>query len=364
MTYAPHLYRRRRWPTVLVVLLAIVVMLSAGAAAVAMWQAPGIVPLTPGAGSATNDTTPTVSFRLDGLGGVQQLRVEIDGRDVSDTLQRDSDTASVTATKLADGAHTVAVSGSSRNPLRDTVARTWQFTVDTVAPKLTVDEIAKGKTSKTTTFTGTTEPGATVTAPAQGKTSAVAAENGRFALEVPLKTDGAEVEFVATDRAGNATRVTAAAVGGKASFMLTVDPTAKVLKTASPAIGYAVASATVAPALSARIDGRVVYSTLPAELSSVMSSSSVPARTVSSVLKLHKLAQGRHELQFSAMLGGQTLTVTRTFVVNSTEKFGAATLLPGAIGADVKQLQKLLARTGFYKGARDGVLGDSTVGRS
>jgi len=60
-------------------------------------------------------------------------------------------------------------------------------------------------------------------------------------------------------------------------------------------------------------------------------------------------------------LGHHITRQKRTFLVNSTEKLGKATLIYGARGRDVKTLQRRLKAQGYYHGRISGVLGKSTV---
>jgi len=58
--------------------------------------------------------------------------------------------------------------------------------------------------------------------------------------------------------------------------------------------------------------------------------------------------------------GRHVTVVSRRFLVNSTEKLGKATLIAGARGRDVKDLQRKLRTQGVYEGPITGVLDKRT----
>ena len=73
------------------------------------------------------------------------------------------------------------------------------------------------------------------------------------------------------------------------------------------------------------------------------------------------LAQGRHTVVVTATdKGGNVVTSKQKFIVDSTERFGSATLWPGARGKDVKELQKKLANAGVYEGKKTRVYDSDT----
>jgi lipoprotein-anchoring transpeptidase ErfK/SrfK len=74
------------------------------------------------------------------------------------------------------------------------------------------------------------------------------------------------------------------------------------------------------------------------------------------VFTVKNLAQGKHTMVITASdKGGNVVTDKQTFVIDSTEHFGAATLWPGARGKDVKELQKKLANAGVFTSTKTGV---------
>ena len=74
------------------------------------------------------------------------------------------------------------------------------------------------------------------------------------------------------------------------------------------------------------------------------------------------LAEGTHQIAISATdVAGHVTTLTRDFLVDTSSTFGARPMTTGAVGADVQQLQRILAVKGVYTGKADGTYGDTTA---
>jgi lipoprotein-anchoring transpeptidase ErfK/SrfK len=82
----------------------------------------------------------------------------------------------------------------------------------------------------------------------------------------------------------------------------------------------------------------------------------------SRTVHLGTLTEGTHTIACTSTDSvGHVSSYNQTFLVDSTEKLGTATLGPGAVGADVKQLQKLLKLNHIYHGARTGIYDAATA---
>ncbi len=67
------------------------------------------------------------------------------------------------------------------------------------------------------------------------------------------------------------------------------------------------------------------------------------------------MPEGTHSLEVRATdPGGHTVTLTREFLVDTSAVLGARTLKTGALGEDVKQLQRILKIKGVYDGRAHG----------
>jgi lipoprotein-anchoring transpeptidase ErfK/SrfK len=74
------------------------------------------------------------------------------------------------------------------------------------------------------------------------------------------------------------------------------------------------------------------------------------------------LPEGEHQVELSVRdLAGHVTTWERSFLVDTSSMFGERMLGKGAIGADVKQLQRILKIKGTYEGEPDGTFGETTA---
>jgi hypothetical protein len=148
------------------VTLAIAAVALIAAVAFAVWQLierPTVTAPLPGPGSAVSDARPRIAFNVPSDERLGDLRVLLDGRDVTARVRGAGEQAVLRpATALPEGDHRVEVRSSTGNVFARTVSREWTFTVDTTPPSLAVATPAKGALSPraATIFTGTAEAGA------------------------------------------------------------------------------------------------------------------------------------------------------------------------------------------------------------
>jgi lipoprotein-anchoring transpeptidase ErfK/SrfK len=228
------------------------------------------------------------------------------------------------------------------------VDRTWQFSVDTAAPALGVSSPRLGAkfTTNPVVFTGHAEPGARISGDGKTGTPVVAGPDGSYSLSLTLKDGRLTVPIHATDKAGNVATV---------KRKLTLDTLAPVLtvtslgtaKTDNPQVRVYTADPVSTPRLKVTVDGTTI---------------ATRRQRGSRTMRLGTLTEGTHTIACTSTDSvGHVADYTETFLVDSTEKLGTATLGPGAVGADVKQLQKLLKLNHIYHGARTGVYDAATA---
>jgi large repetitive protein len=220
-------------------------------------MAPAITLLTPADDSVTNDATPTLSGTAE-LGATVQVIVRDDAGMIVFTgapaVAADG-TWSVDATALADGAYTVQASATDAagNAASSAVNAVL---IDTMAPVVVISSPADGALTaeRQPTFTGTSEPGSTVTVElldAAGAVletfTAIADNTGAWSVgptTAALDDGDYTVSASAIDAATNASAVTTASFTVDATALpLTIDaPTAGAVVAMTPAI-----SGTTAP---------------------------------------------------------------------------------------------------------------------
>ncbi len=312
--------------------------------------APRIAAVTPGPGSYQSRDSLTVTIDLPGVEHLHDLAVRLDDRDVTLKVLSTAHGLYFPTGRLAQGSHSVTLTARTSDVLRPRLSKSWRFAVDTVPPTLVLRGVRTGSvaTASPLPLTGTSEPGATVKATSGTHTAqARTGSDGAFSLRIPLADGPARLTLTATDRAGNTTRLHRALVVDTTPPQLTVSGIDKVEKHATPRADVTATDAAAAPTVTMRLDGHTI----------------LHQKTSSQVrIPFDKLPEGLHTLVVTATDVGHHVTVDkRTFLVNSTEKLGKATLIYGARGRDVRDLQRKLRAQGYYHGPANGVLGRGTV---
>lgn len=373
----------RRGGIVTLVLAAVALAAAAAFAVFQILERPAVDAPSPAPGSAVDAPRPPISFAVSGDDRLADLRVTLDGRDVTSRVRDAGGELTLTpAAKLADGAHEVAVTFSSGNVFARTVSKRWSFDVDTVAPRLAVaaPKPRELRARKAVKFTGKAEPGATVTvAFTGGETTATAGAGGAWSAIARLPEGDVATTVTATDAAGNTTARPRA---------VTVDTTAPKVQITAPAKGdqltetdqplvYGAVTGDAPRRLTftASVNGREVASSTGADAASASDPEDVYAEAVSGTppsleldgrrfaMPVGTLAQGRNRIRVTVRdRAGNVSRDVRVVHVNSTEDFGAVSIGPKARGADVVTLQQRLREAGVYpkKGKLSGVVDKKT----
>ena len=311
--------------------------------------APRISAVTPSPGASEARDTVVVSLDVPGAGRVHDLSVLLDGHDVTPTVQSDAERFYFRTGRLSQGAHTVSVTARTSDLLRPRLSKSWRFDVDTIAPTISLNGVHNGAvvTADPLPLTGTTEPGATVVATAGGHRMTTRAQpGGAFSLALPVTDGHTMLVLTATDRAGNRTISRRSLLVDATPPQLTLTGVEKVETDDTPKADVIATDAAGTPVVKMRLDGHLILT----------------QKTSSQVkIPFDKLPEGLHTLVVTATDRGHHVTTDkRTFLVNSTEKLGKATLVYGARGRDVKALQRKLRSQGYYRGRLTGVLDHRT----
>jgi len=166
---------------------------------------PAVESTTPTAGSVVSAKTP-IHVVLQSAAAAEDVRLAIDGHDVTSTITRSPDGFGAPLPALADGPHEARVTLTGTGLFAERSDYTWGFTTDSTLPSLTVAPTSMWST--TATVKGTTEPRATVTAEwKDGQVVARAGSDGSFDLRPELNDGVTPVTIVAADAAGNKTTI-------------------------------------------------------------------------------------------------------------------------------------------------------------
>jgi len=312
--------------------------------------APRISAVTPSPGSSLARDSFVISLDVPGAQRLHSLAVRLDGRNVTLSVRSAAQRLYFATGRLSQGDHTVSLTARTSDVLRPRLSKSWRFNVDTIPPTITLRGVRSGSvvTTSPVPLRGTTEPGATVVASAGAqRVRARAGSRGAFLLRLPLADGPARISVTATDSAGNATRLHRSLLVDATPPQLTLTGLEKVEKSDTPQADVIATDAASTPVVTMILDGHtIVTQTTSGQIT----------------IPFDKLPEGLHTLVVTATDRGRHVTTDkRTFLVNSTDKLGKATLIYGARGRDVKLLQHRLKAQGYYRGPITGVLSRGTV---
>lgn len=342
-----------------------------GAGAFLGWQAmdrPAIAEVTPAPGGAVATPSPTLRVGLDNAGRLEDLRVTLDGRDVTATAAGAGDALMIPAEGLKDGRHRVEVAFTTDNLFARDVSRAWDFEVDTRAPRMAVSAPASGGLSKTRTvaFTGTGEPGARVAVAWKGGSRAgVIRPNGSFRVRARLPEGLVATTVSARDRAGNVTALQSEVVVDTVAPTLTVAALQggnRLTETDAPLVRgrigrddptLLVFGATVNGRESVSLPGAAGVQASSGDGLVEVSASTAPLEIDgrSFQLAVGTLPQGLNDVRVWVKdRAGNVASRRMRLFVDSTEEFGANDLVQGARGEDARTLNARLKEAKLLKG--------------
>jgi len=285
--------------------------------------------------------------------------VNIDGRQLSDSeIALEDDLVQCTLT-LADGSHTAGLEYHSSNPFSRHLHAEWAFVVDVTPP--TLDLLAPAsieilETAATTLELGLNEPASLSVAidgtaiPLKVGDQTVTAAHVDLELREGMHT----IHVAATDAAGN--RVTK-------EWQVWADfATPEIALNNWPEGEWRETSATVGVTVTdSNSEELVITADLDGENLQMRPVEPDQIDTLSFEVVTGELAEGTHELKLTATdKAGHLATLTRDFLVDSTAHFGSQPMGEGAIGGDVKELQRLLAQKDLYGGETTGAYDETT----
>ncbi len=340
---------------------------------------PTVHPLQPTANSAINPTKRLIVVGTTSV-PMKDLRVSVDGRDVSAQVTGVTDGIALYLPRLANGPHTMAVAyATGSGILGRSTSQSWDFTVSRTPPKLNVTKPAGdgfGVLSVPVAGTATKHSAIRITWSGDGVAGAKAnGTDGAWATSVTLPEGKSTLKVVATDQAGSTT------VKVKRLYIDTTAPTlelsgtkelAKLTTTPQPII-YGKVGGDNAALLNygASINGVGVVTI--AGTDATASSASGPASGTLTgtgltlngnrfALAVGRLPEGKNSITIWVRdRGGNVAKKTFTSFVDTQSQFGTSQLTQGAAGDDVTQLQERLGSIGLWKGGASGKYNEKTA---
>lgn len=347
----------------------VVAATAAGAFAVnQVFGQPAVDAPSPAPGSATNQTQPVISFDP-GSGDVTDLRVMLDGTDVTADATRgpDDQIMLVPEKPLGEGEHQVSVQLTSNNLIEDAASRAWGFSVDTKPPPIDVTAPKQNAwvSNALVKFTGKTEPDAQVLIGWEGGKKRVrAGARGKWTARPELPEGPVQLEITATDRAGNSTSASRRVlVDSKPPELGLNSPGAKSKLTDTDILEVSGAVPNEAPehlTYGVTVNGKKWTEVAGIEASADAADLELygfdpePTLNVDGrrfTLTTDPLPQGTNTVVvWTRDRAGNMGKVKREVFVDTSSEFGDNDMVLGAVGSDVTQLQERLKQAGTYTG--------------
>ena len=289
----------------------------------------------PAAGAIVNSAAPRIKVVAD-TSALSDVRVLVDGADVSSNINAGDGALQVENVKLPDGRHTVEVEGHTGGLFGGPRTATWSFTTDTQAPPVTVLAPNRAWTHGADVL-GRSEPGATARVEWDGGAAeAVVADDGLFRIVPKIPAGDHLITIAVRDAAGNTTSSRRHLRFDDEPPVLLVPTWPEVEKKTSSPVFEAQASDNLKLKLEITVNGETVK----------------PMLTPTGFrIEMHGLAQGTQTIDVRASdRAGNTVSYTKQLLVDSTEKLTPKiTLGPGAHGRDVLSLTRRLRLEGAWK---------------
>lgn len=278
-------------------------------------------------------------------------RVSLDGRPVQARIDLPRQMLEAPLEHLAEGRHRLEVELASATT---SVSNVTEFTVDTVAPRLSHLKPQTGTATQESTLTlhGMTEPDCRLSIRDEhGKVleEAVADKFGKFVARISLQDGMNHLEVEARDRAGNRSALAWDIFADRSAPTLQLSAGGKLVQD-----GSVLATDAVNVSIAGADDDRVARCNWSLD-GSVVHRLGLMRRADSWVGSIHlsNLAEGERVLNVTvADRSGRTTQESWRFIVDSTEELGHKTLTRGARGRDVAALQQELVGAGMLDGSQ------------
>jgi lipoprotein-anchoring transpeptidase ErfK/SrfK len=302
---------------------------------------PVVEAVSPAPGAIVNGSTP-IRIVLRAPDEARDVRVAIDGVDVTATATRTDHGLELAMPELADGEHVVEVQLRSADLLsraaivEERIAHRWAFATDRTAPTLELG--GEGGWATTAAIQGRAEAGTRVTAQWEdGEVVTTAGADGAFALVPTVEEGETPMRVVAEDAAGNRTTREHVVRYDATAPELTMGGLRAWFRDSDRPTLYAFVGDASPTEIVAKVNGEVAK---------------VEPLSIGYRIETGRLPQGRSTIAITVTdKTGGSATEEAEFGVDSTERLANnLTLMPGARGGDVVSLTRRLRLEGHWKG--------------
>jgi hypothetical protein len=297
----------------------------------------------PEPGEVLTSSNPEISFQYSSsLSYIK--KVTMDGKDVTKKISLSKNRIILPVDYLSEGKHEIEIFYHPKMAIWN-IKKRWTFSVDTSFPIISIFLPAEKEiytTNKSFIIKGKTEVISKVKIDKDGKIFDIKPDDkGDFQKDFLLNQGKNTFKITSTDRAGNKSSYEIKAFFDSTPPKLSspFPPDGKVVKEVDPLISVTVSEDGKINKIDMKINGK----TVSAEL---LNSSMIK-------YKPEKLVEGTHNIEVEVENAVGLKDIKKwSFTVDSTENYGQRTQIVGAIGEDVKDLQKMLVLRN-YLGQKD-----------
>lgn len=319
--------------------------------------------VTPVSDTVLGTGTVTISSALPGyLPGRGEVTILVDGLPLpAEDLVLAPDRVEATVS-LADGPYTVELEYTSNNVFSRYLSRSWSFTVDTTPPTITLLSPAMTEILQERL----THVKVDLDEPATLELLVDGAPLLLDPADVPALSFAAQLELSEGERHFLLRAVDAVGNSSSLEWTAWLDYDAPVILAQDwpdEPEPWTITSVTGSFAVTdAFPENLIVTATLNEEPVELEEGPVASGSTRAYSLETGELPEGRHVVALTATdRAGHTSTWQSEFLIDSSSSFGTRTMAAGAVGNDVKQLQALLKRKGFYTGGTSGIYDEATA---
>jgi hypothetical protein len=311
--------------------------------------------VSPGNDTATN--AETVKITIDNSILLNSLEFFCNGTDITDKLARENDIAGFYLEDLPEGKHTLYISSKKSFNIMTLIpqSRSISFEVDRTPPELILEQPAGDLISKREVdFTGRTKPGSLVTFNIDERVHQRDVDkDGNFHQKLIVEHEINDIEIVSKDRAGNTTTINKRLIYDEnpPEIVIIAPENEQVVTTTRTTLRVQITDEGSGVAVCYfEIDGEKIEGTYDKETNILTA-------------QLNDLDEGFYDIKvYAEDRAGWKSQETWGFTVDARAFYTGNRMRPGALGEDVRDIQRILVKRGLLTNEQaTGVYGTLTT---